>query len=102
MQLKTPVIVVSCKSDLVDEVRAAIIVAFPEIEACIKCSTLRKIKMDVVSYYAQEALLHPIAPLFDHEAQSLKPRYVRALKRIFILCDIDKDGALSDVEFNEL
>jgi len=26
---------------------------------------------------------------------------VRALKRIFILCDNDKDGALSDVELND-
>lgn len=54
-----------------------------------------------VFYYAQKAVLHPTAPLFDQEAQTLKPRCVRALKRIFILCDHDRDGALSDAELND-
>lgn len=54
-----------------------------------------------VFYYAQKAVLHPTAPLFDQETQSLKPRCVRALKRIFILCDSDKDGSLSDAELND-
>lgn len=54
-----------------------------------------------VFYYAQKAVLHPTAPLFDQETQSLKPRCVRALKRIFILCDHDRDGALSDAELND-
>jgi Ras family protein T1 len=46
-------------------------------------------------------VLHPTGPLFDQESQTLKPRCVRALKRIFILCDLDRDGALSDAELNE-
>ena len=46
-------------------------------------------------------MLHPTGPLFDQESQTLKPRCVRALKRIFILCDLDRDGALSDAELNE-
>lgn len=54
-----------------------------------------------VFYYAQKAVLHPTAPLFDQETQSLKARCIRALKRIFILCDNDKDGALSDAELND-
>lgn len=54
-----------------------------------------------VFYYAQKAVLHPTAPLFDQEQQVLKPRCVRALKRIFILCDHDRDGALSDAELND-
>ncbi|KAB5529321.1 hypothetical protein DKX38_019402 [Salix brachista] len=54
-----------------------------------------------VFYYAQKAVLHPTGPLFDQESQTLKPRCVRALKRIFILCDLDRDGALSDAELNE-
>ena len=53
-----------------------------------------------VFYYAQKAVLHPTA-LFDQDLQSLKPRCVRASKRIFVICDNDKDGALSDVELNE-
>lgn len=54
-----------------------------------------------VFYYAQKAVLHPTGPLFDQESQTLKPRCVRALKRIFILCDHDRDGALSDPELND-
>lgn len=46
-------------------------------------------------------MLHPTGPLFDQESQTLKPRCVRALKRIFILCDHDRDGALSDAELND-
>ena len=49
-----------------------------------------------VFYYAQKAFLHPTTPLFDPETQTLKPCFVRALKRIFILCDHDKDEALSE------
>ncbi|KAG2534364.1 hypothetical protein PVAP13_9NG062195 [Panicum virgatum] len=108
LQLKTPVIVVGCKLDLRDEqqvsleqVMAPIMQSFREIETCIECSALRQIQVPEVFYYAQKAVLHPTAPLFDQEAQSLKPRCVRALKRIFILCDNDKDGALSDVELND-
>lgn len=54
-----------------------------------------------VFYYAQKAVLHPTAPLFDQETRTLKPRCVRALKRIFMLCDRDKDGALNDAELND-
>ncbi|AQK62145.1 Mitochondrial Rho GTPase [Zea mays] len=108
LQLKAPVIVVGCKLDLRDEqqvsleqVMAPIMQSFREIETCIECSALRQIQVPEVFYYAQKAVLHPTAPLFDQELQSLKPRCVRALKRIFIICDNDKDGALSDVELNE-
>lgn len=59
------------------------------------------VKVPEVFYYAQKAVLHPTAPLFDQETQTLKPRCVRALKRIFILCDHDRDGALSDAELND-
>ena len=46
-------------------------------------------------------MLHPTGPLFDQESQTLRPRCVRALKRIFILCDHDRDGALNDAELND-
>lgn len=52
-------------------------------------------------YYAQKAVLHPTLPLFDQETQSLQPRCVSALRRIFTLCDHDMDGALNDLELNE-
>ncbi|KAJ6790601.1 putative mitochondrial Rho GTPase 1 [Iris pallida] len=108
LDIKVPVIVVGCKLDLRDEqqvsleqVMAPIMQQFREIETCIECSALRQIQVPEVFYYAQKAVLHPTAPLFDQESQSLKPRCVRALKRIFILCDHDRDGALSDAELND-
>ncbi|CAH1436836.1 unnamed protein product [Lactuca virosa] len=109
LEVKVPVIVAGCKLDLRDEqqpvsleqVMSPIMQQFREIETCIECSAYKHIQIPEVFYYAQKAVLHPTAPLFDQEAQTLKPRCVRALKRIFILCDNDRDGALSDAELND-
>ncbi|KAL5982547.1 Mitochondrial Rho GTPase 1 [Asimina triloba] len=109
LEVKVPVIVVGCKLDSRDEqqqvslesVMSPIMQQFREIETCIECSALKQIQVPEVFYYAQKAVLHPTAPLFDQEMQTLKPRCVRALKRIFILCDKDRDGALNDAELND-
>ncbi|KAJ0080118.1 hypothetical protein Patl1_22648 [Pistacia atlantica] len=109
LEVKVPVIVVGCKLDLRDEshqvsletVMMPIMQQFREIETCIECSALKQIQIPEVFYYAQKAVLHPTGPLFDQETQALKPRCVRALKRIFILCDHDRDGSLSDAELND-
>ncbi|MBA0852998.1 hypothetical protein Goshw_012312, partial [Gossypium schwendimanii] len=108
LEVKVPVIVVGCKLDLRDDqqqvsleqVMSPIMQQFREIETCIECSAYKHIQIPEVFYYAQKAVLHPTGPLFDQETQTLKPRCVRALKRIFILCDHDRDGALSDAELN--
>lgn len=71
-----------------------------EWQAC-NLNIISFLQIAEVFYYAQKAVLHPTAPLFDQETQTLKPRCVRALKRIFILCDHDRDGALSDAELND-
>ncbi|XP_068646109.1 mitochondrial Rho GTPase 1-like [Aristolochia californica] len=110
LEVKVPVIVVGCKLDLrenhedertLEQVMSPIMQQFREIETCIECSALKQIQVPEVFYYAQKAVLHPTAPLFDQETQTLKPRCVKALKRIFILCDNDRDGALSDAELND-
>ncbi|XVF72418.1 hypothetical protein PTKIN_Ptkin12aG0119800 [Pterospermum kingtungense] len=109
LEIKVPVIVVGCKLDLRDErqpmnleqVMAPIMHQFREIETCIECSSASLIQVPDVFYYAQKAVLHPTTPLFNQENQCLKPRCIRALKRIFTLCDHDMDGALSDAELNE-
>ncbi|CAM8914754.1 unnamed protein product [Rhodiola kirilowii] len=109
LEVKVPVIVVGCKLDLRDDdqqvsledVMYPIMQQFREIETCIECSAFKHIQIPEVFFYAQKAVLHPTAPLFDQESQTLKPRCVRALKRIFILCDHDRDGALSDAELND-
>ncbi|BBN06541.1 mitochondrial Rho GTPase 1 [Marchantia polymorpha subsp. ruderalis] len=108
LEVKVPVIVVGCKLDLRDDrqpsleqVMAPLMHEFREVETCIECSAVKQIQVAEVFYYAQKAVLHPTAPLFDQETQTLKPRCVRALKRIFILCDHDRDGALNDSELND-
>lgn len=109
LEVKVPVIVVGCKLDLREEheqmslelVMSPIMHQFREIETCIECSAVTLNQVVDVFYYAQKAVLHPTAPLFDQETQTLKPRCMRALKRIFGLCDQDMDGALSDAELNE-
>ncbi|RWR76673.1 mitochondrial Rho GTPase 1-like protein [Cinnamomum micranthum f. kanehirae] len=108
LEVKVPVIVVGCRLDLRDDqqvsldlVMSPIMQKFREIETCIECSALRQIQVPEVFYYAQKAVLHPTGPLFDQETQTLKNRCVRALKRIFILCDHDRDGALSNAELND-
>ncbi|KAH0994813.1 hypothetical protein GBA52_018677 [Prunus armeniaca] len=109
LEVKVPVIVVGCRLDLRDEnqqvsleqVMSPIMQQFREIETCIECSAFKHIQIPEVFYYAQKAVLHPTGPLFDQETQTLKDQCVRALKRIFILCDHDRDGALSDAELND-
>ncbi|GJU61505.1 mitochondrial Rho GTPase 1-like protein [Tanacetum coccineum] len=109
LEVNVPVIVAGCKFDLKDEhqavsleqVMSPIVQEFREIEICIECSAYKHMQIPEVFYYSQKAVLHPTAPLFDQEKQTLKPRCVRALKRIFILCDQDRDGALSDAELND-
>lgn len=108
LEVKAPVIVVGCMLDMRDDQQAIsleqvmlpIMQQFREIETCIECSAYKLIQVSEVFYYGQKTVLHPTAPLFDQEAQTLRPRCVRALKRIFILCDHDRDGALNDAELN--
>ncbi|TXG63639.1 hypothetical protein EZV62_010633 [Acer yangbiense] len=109
LEVKVPIIVAGCKLDLrgehhttsLEEIMGPIMQQFREIETCVECSASTMIQVPDVFYYAQKAVLHPTTPLFDHDEQTLKPRCVRALKRIFTLCDHDMDGALSDAELNE-
>ncbi|XP_031263772.1 mitochondrial Rho GTPase 2 isoform X2 [Pistacia vera] len=109
LEVKVPIIVAGCKLDLrsehlamsLEEVMGPIMQQFREIETCVECSATTMIQVPDVFYYAQKAVLHPTGPLFDHDSQGLKQRCVRALKRIFILCDQDMDGVLSDVELND-
>nr|KAF6294903.1 ras-like protein family member T2 [Pipistrellus kuhlii] len=73
---------------------------FPEIETCVECSAKNLRNISELFYYAQKAVLHPTAPLYDPEAKQLKPACTQALTRIFRLSDQDLDQALSDEELN--
>ncbi|KAF9978524.1 ERMES complex Ca(2+)-binding regulatory GTPase gem1 [Actinomortierella ambigua] len=73
---------------------------FKEVETCIECSAKQPLNVSEVFYFAQKAVLHPTAPLYDSREHVLKPACVEALQRIFNLCDLDKDGVLDDNELN--
>ncbi|KAF7727122.1 ERMES complex Ca(2+)-binding regulatory GTPase gem1 [Apophysomyces ossiformis] len=74
---------------------------FKEVETCVECSAKQLLNVSEVFYFAQKAVLHPTAPLYDSREHVLKPQCVDALRRIFKLCDTDKDNVLNDYELNE-
>ncbi|KAL1331540.1 hypothetical protein AAHE18_12G193400 [Arachis hypogaea] len=109
LEVKAPVVVVGCKLDLRDDSRlvslesftAQIMQQFKEVVTCIECSAATMYQVPEVFYFAQKSVLHPVDPLFDYERNALTDRCVRALRRIFVICDQDMDGALNDEELNE-
>uniref|UniRef100_A0A3P8Y094 Mitochondrial Rho GTPase n=1 Tax=Esox lucius TaxID=8010 RepID=A0A3P8Y094_ESOLU len=101
---KVPIILVGNKSDLCSgssmETILPIMNQFSEIETCVECSAKNLKNISELFYYAQKAVLHPTAPLYDPEDKQLKPMCVRALSRIFSISDQDHDRILSDAELN--
>ncbi len=90
----------------------------------MECSARLPLNVSEVFYFAQKAVLHPTAPLYDSRehvsgpsppahkdrrtahmrgdpAQILKPKCTEALRRIFKVSDIDKDGLLNAAELNQ-
>ncbi|OBZ71401.1 Mitochondrial Rho GTPase 1 [Grifola frondosa] len=74
---------------------------FKEVETCVECSAKLPLNVSEVFYFAQKAVLHPTAPLYDSRDHVLKKECVSALRRIFKLCDTNKDGILDASELNE-
>ena len=72
-----------------------------EVETVVECSALLPLNISEVFYFAQKAVLHPTAPLYDSREHTLKPKCLDALKRIFKISDVDKDGLLSAHELNQ-
>uniref|UniRef100_A0A3Q3Q1H3 Mitochondrial Rho GTPase n=1 Tax=Monopterus albus TaxID=43700 RepID=A0A3Q3Q1H3_MONAL len=101
---KLPIILVGNKSDLrcgsSMETILPIMNQFSEIETCVECSAKNLKNISELFYYAQKAVLHPTAPLYDPEDKRLKPLCVQALSRIFYISDQDNDHILSDAELN--
>uniref|UniRef100_A0A4W4EFM7 Mitochondrial Rho GTPase n=1 Tax=Electrophorus electricus TaxID=8005 RepID=A0A4W4EFM7_ELEEL len=99
-----PIILVGNKSDLRSgssmETILPIMNQFSEIETCVECSAKNLKNISELFYYAQKAVLHPTAPLYDPEDKQLKPQCVRALSRVFTISDQDNDRILSDSELN--
>lgn len=74
--------------------------AWKEIETCVECSAKLGVNIAEIFYFAQRAVLYPTAPLYDSREHALKPACVNALRRVFKVCDQDKDGVMNDLELN--
>ncbi|XP_067407330.1 mitochondrial Rho GTPase 2 isoform X1 [Emydura macquarii macquarii] len=101
---RIPIILVGNKSDLQSgssmEIILPIMNQFSEIETCVECSAKNLKNISELFYYAQKAVLHPTAPLYDPEEKQLRPACARALTRIFNISDQDNNQILSDDELN--
>ncbi|KAK0709774.1 EF hand associated-domain-containing protein [Lasiosphaeria miniovina] len=78
-----------------------IMAEFKEIDSCIRSSAKEQRNVIEAFYLCQKAIIHPLAPLFDHKEGQLKPACVDALRRVFYLSDKDQDGFLNDKEMQE-
>ncbi|KDE06290.1 mitochondrial Rho GTPase 1 [Microbotryum lychnidis-dioicae p1A1 Lamole] len=108
--VNVPVILIGNKIDLrsgqvtneaLEDECVPIMHEFKEVETVVECSAKLPLNVGECFYFAQNAVLHPTAPLYDTREHTLKPACVAALSRIFKLCDINKDGLLSDDELND-
>ncbi|KAK0617197.1 EF hand associated-domain-containing protein [Immersiella caudata] len=108
--VNVPVVLCANKADLTAEGSTAqvfeeemlpVMTEFREIDSCIRTSAKEARNVVEVFYLCQKAVIHPIAPLYDHKEGQLKPACVEALRRVFWLSDKDQDGYLSDQEMHE-
>jgi len=101
----TPIILVGNKVDLADystmDLVLPIMNDFEEIETCVECSAKNLKNISEMFYFAQKAVLHPSAPLWNYTEKDLTERCKKALTRVFKICDWDNDGLLNDVELGQ-
>lgn len=45
---------------------------YPEIESCVECSAKTLHNITEMFYYAQKAVLHPTAPLYNIEEEDVR------------------------------
>jgi len=72
----------------------------PRLGCALECSARTLQAVPEALFHAADAVLHPVAPLFDSRAQALPPDALAALRRLFRLADADGDGLLSLPELN--
>ena len=101
----TPIILVGNKVDLVDystmDMVLPIMNDYEEIETCVECSAKNLKNISEMFYFAQKAVLHPSAPLWNYNEKDLTEKCKKALTRVFKICDWDNDGLLSDNELGQ-
>ena len=87
----------TCNARAAAQIVAPVISRHKQVETCLECSAKKLSFVGEVFYYAIKAVVYPVAPLFDVHAHdgtgAMRPRAIKALKRIFLMCDRDKVGA---------
>ncbi|XP_044513479.1 mitochondrial Rho GTPase 2 isoform X4 [Gracilinanus agilis] len=102
---RIPIILVGNKSDLRSgssmETILPIMNQFSEIETCVECSAKNLKNISELFYYAQKAVLHPTAPLYDPEEKQkscfgnpLAPQALEDVK--MVVCKNTTDGVKDD------
>ncbi|KAK3678596.1 ERMES complex Ca(2+)-binding regulatory GTPase gem1 [Recurvomyces mirabilis] len=109
--VNVPVVLCANKSDLspagtstaqiVTDEMLPVMAEFKEIDSCIRTSAREHHNINEVFFLCQKAVTHPIAPIYDSKESNLKPAAMQALKRVFYLCDKDRDGLLNDKEIHD-
>ena len=65
----------------------AILLEYKHIETFLESSAKKQQSIPDIFYYAVKSVVHPAEPLVEFHTGQLKPLCVKALKRIFLLCD---------------
>ncbi len=68
----------------------ALLQDYLQIEVCLRCSAQRLLAVRDVFSFAIKMVMYPMAPLFDKTEQSLRPLCIKALLRVFNMCDADQ------------
>ena len=75
---------------------------FKQVQLGIECSAKVYFNLIDLITAAQRTVLYPLSPLYDQLEKNLKPDYLRALQRMFRICDTDGDGIMSDDDLIDL
>ncbi|KAF2870174.1 EF hand associated-domain-containing protein [Massariosphaeria phaeospora] len=108
--VNVPVILCASKGDLASngtmaqvsiEEMLPVMNEFKEVDAGIRTSAKEHNNIVQALFMCVKAVTDPIAPLYDSKENALKPAAISALKRVFHLCDKDKDGYWNDEEITD-
>ena len=67
---------------------------YKHIETFLESSAKKQQSIPDIFYYAVKSVVHPAEPLVEFHTAALKPLCVKALKRVFLLCDANQVCAL--------
>ncbi|CAD7702961.1 unnamed protein product [Ostreobium quekettii] len=104
-----PIVLCGCKMDNAPEEYSLemqrrqldeLVKEFRQVETAIECSAQSYSFVQEVFQFTLKAVIFPQLPLYDNMSQKLRPRCAQALRRVFMLCDHDRDGRLNEREIN--